>query len=137
MGLDLGQYAAPFIKGADLANGALRKVVAAVEPPKNYDSPILVFTDGTKMGLNKTNCAVLIKAAGSKDATAAVGLEIELFIGPLPDGGGGFKDGVCLRVPTKSAKVEPKMATVSTMPKPAPKKPPEGDDYDDPIAIGE
>jgi hypothetical protein len=137
MGLDLEKYAL-FVKAADVANGPLRKVLADVEPPKNYDQPTLVFTDGTKMGANKTNIGALIKAAGSKDSAALVGLEVELFKGKLPDGGGGTQDGLCLRVltavtefaaSTEAKPSAPKLAAV----KQAPKKPPEGDDLDDPI----
>jgi hypothetical protein len=139
--MDLAQYAQPFIKAADLINGSLRKTIAAVEPPKNYDSPILVFTDGTRLGANKTNLSALIKAVGSTDSAAMVGLEIELFIGPLPDGSGGFKDGLALRVVTKAAAATESTYLKPPMPKPmvkpilkaAPKKLPDGGDYDEPL----
>jgi hypothetical protein len=131
--MDLSEFAQPYLKAPDVVNGPLRKVIAGTEKSKNFGQLEAIFTDHTRLSLCKTNVSTLMKA-GFTDTAVLAGLEIELYLGPLPDGNGGTKDGVCVRLPTV-VNNKAKMATVSTMPKPAPKKPENGD-LDEPIAIG-
>jgi len=140
--MDLSEFAQPYIKLADVKNVPLRKVIAGAEKSKNFDQLVANFTDHTNLSLCKTNLSAIMKATGITRSEALAGLEIELYAGPLPDGSGGTKEGVCVRVPTGSAKAEstdqklspPKLAAVKPPAvKAAPKKPPEGDGLDDPL----
>jgi hypothetical protein len=136
--MDLSEFAQPYLKVPDIpANGSLRKVIAGSERSKNFNQLDLIFTDHTRFSLNKTNLSTIMKATGITDSAQLAGLEIELYVGPLPDGNSGAKkDGICVRVPTRSAKVgssTPGLAAVKPLStSPTPKKP-DGDGYNDPL----
>jgi hypothetical protein len=80
--MDLSKYASGsrFIKLAHVAAGPQRKVVASIEEGK-FDRPLMTFTDGTKISLNKTNVSALLDLFGSADSKYVIGKLVELYAG--------------------------------------------------------
>jgi hypothetical protein len=79
--VDLSKYAGSrFLKLADVANGPKRKVIADVTEG-DYDKPVLVFKDGSRFSVNKTNVNTLLELFGSADSKYIIGKEIVLYAG--------------------------------------------------------
>jgi hypothetical protein len=79
--VDLSKYAGSrFIKLADVANGPKRKIIADIVEG-DFDKLVAVFSDGSRMSLNKTNINTLIDLFGSPDSKYTVGKLVEVFAG--------------------------------------------------------
>jgi hypothetical protein len=82
--MDLSKFASArrFIKLADVANGPKRKIIASITEG-DYDKPVVTFTDGTKLSLNKTNVSTLIDLFGAPDSKYATGRLVEIYAGSV------------------------------------------------------
>ena len=82
--MNLSKYASArrFIRLADVANGAKRKTIASIAEG-DYDKPVVTFTDGTKLSLNKTNVDTLIEMFGAPDSKYATGRVVEIYAGSV------------------------------------------------------
>jgi hypothetical protein len=82
--MDMSKFAnSSFIKvdDQDLAKGPLQKVIAKIEEGQ-WEKPIVTFDDGTKLSLNGTNVATLIRAFGP-NAKDWIKKKIELYLGTI------------------------------------------------------
>ena len=104
---NLTQYAgARYIRVENLAGGPRRKIIANVELGQ-WDRPVLIFGDGSRLSLCATNVDRLIEGFGSTESEDLIDKEIELYTGPVKVQG-GEKVIVLLRTsrppPSKSVK---------------------------------
>jgi hypothetical protein len=79
--MDMSKYGGnAFIGLDDVRDGPRRGVIEEVSISDKFDKPVLHFSDGTKLSVNKTNSRMLIKSFGA-DSEAWVGHEIKMFLG--------------------------------------------------------
>jgi hypothetical protein len=79
---DMSRYAsAGFVKLDDLADGPVQKVITKIGEGQ-WEKPVATFEDGSKLSLNGTNVATLIRAFGKNDADW-IGKRIELYAGTV------------------------------------------------------
>jgi hypothetical protein len=65
---DMTKYgSASYLGVDDVREGPIRGVIAAVEVNKKIDRPTLIFTNGLKFTLNKTNAQTLLNDVGTDD----------------------------------------------------------------------
>ena len=101
------QYAgARYIRVENLAGGPRRKIIANLELGQ-WDRPVLIFGDGSRLSLCATNVDRLIEGFGSTESEDLIDKEIELYTGAVKVQG-GEKVIVLLRIsrppPSKSVK---------------------------------
>ena len=77
--MDMRKYASSFIRFEDVRDGNLQKTVSRNEEG-DYERPVLTFTDGDQLTLNKTNVRALRKAYGD-NGRDWIGKVIELYAG--------------------------------------------------------
>jgi hypothetical protein len=71
-----------FIKVEDVADGPIEAVIADVTMG-SYDKPVITFTNGDQLSLNKTNCRALIDVLGTDDSDHWIGHKVELYQGEV------------------------------------------------------
>lgn len=77
---DMRKYAgSQYLKIEDLADGPLETEIIDIKDGK-FDKPVAEFTDGSKLGLNTTNCRVLYRDLGPKRSDW-LRHPIELYVG--------------------------------------------------------
>jgi hypothetical protein len=82
MSMDMSKYiGSVFLKPGDVKAGPIRVTIKDVVEGE-YDKPVLVFDDGTRLSLNRTNTRVLVRAYGNNSENW-IGKEIELYLGRL------------------------------------------------------
>jgi hypothetical protein len=108
----------------DVREGPIRGVIAAVEVNKKIDRPTLIFTNGLKFTLNKTNAQTLINIVGPDDESWC-GETVELTLGQIE-----FKEKM---VDTVVLSVIPRPANVEKIKPPKPPKKKSSSDMDDAI----
>jgi hypothetical protein len=97
-----------FIKAQDVEDGPIVAMIAAIEEDSRFDKLILLFDDGKKFSLNKTNVDILIKAFG-KDTRNWPDHEVELSHGKI-EFNGDLKETVIVK-PMDGEAVEAKAAS--------------------------
>jgi hypothetical protein len=101
--MDMGRFASQgFIKPDMLTEGPETSTISVIEEGK-FGKAVLIFTDGRRLSLNKTNTTTLIKEFGTADSTAWVNRQVELYVGPLAYNG-TTSDAVLVRVPKVPSK---------------------------------
>jgi hypothetical protein len=73
---------ANYLGADDVREGPIRGVIAAVEINKKIDRPTLIFTNGLKFTLNKTNAQTLLNDVGTDDESWC-GETVELTLGQV------------------------------------------------------
>jgi hypothetical protein len=80
---DMTKYgSASYLGVDDVRKGSIRGVIAAVEVNTKIDRPTLVFTNGLKFTLNKTNAQTLLNDVGTDDESWC-GETVELTLGQV------------------------------------------------------
>jgi hypothetical protein len=79
--MDMSRFGSSSYLGvADVREAPIRGVIAAVEVNKKIDKPTLIFTNGLRFTLNKTNTQTLLNEVGSDDESWC-GETVELTLG--------------------------------------------------------
>jgi hypothetical protein len=101
--MDMSQYSGSvFLKVASIKNSGPREVTVLDVEEGKFERPNLVFDDGSKLGLNATNCRTLVAAYG-KDSDEWIGKVIKLTVGSI-EYQGSAKEAVIVELVTPSIK---------------------------------
>jgi hypothetical protein len=79
--MDMTRYASSGFINLENLKGPEQKTIKAIEEG-NYGKPDLIFDDGTRLSLNKTNVGTLIRAFG-KDDKDWIDKRVEIYPGTL------------------------------------------------------
>jgi hypothetical protein len=123
MPVDLAKYrGSKFIK-LDGFKGPQTKTIAGIVEGK-FDKPDVIFTDGSQMGLNATNCDWLIETFGSTNGDCLIDEKVELYVGQTKYQG-KTQDSILMRLPNQQAQPKPDHEQAEAIAaKAAQKKPP-------------
>jgi hypothetical protein len=110
MKMKMNKYAGTAFIKVDGFGGPKCKTIENVEEG-NYGMPVITFSDGKRLSLNKTNTNTLIELFGD-DSDDWVGQRIELYVGPLRYQG-TETDGIKVRRPGSDEKPEAAVASAS------------------------
>src|SRR5262245_43532042 len=93
--MDMQKYiGSVFLKLDDVKDGPIQQLIVGIEEGR-FDKPNLIFQDGSKLSLNKTNSRALSKAYGT-EGDNWLNKEIELTAGEI-DVGGKLKEVIVVK----------------------------------------